>query len=43
MIIDDDVDITNLFKIFLECNEYNVDAYTNPLEASTTLEKIVTI
>ena len=33
MIIDDDIDITNLFKIFLECNEYNVDAYTNPLEA----------
>ena len=33
MIIDDDVDITNLFKIFLECNGYNVNAYTNPLDA----------
>ena len=33
MIIDDDIDITNLLKIFLECNEYNVDAYTNPFEA----------
>ena len=32
MIIDDDVDITNLFKIFLECNGYNIDAYTNPVE-----------
>ena len=32
MIIDDDKDITNLFKMFLECNGYNVDAYTNPLE-----------
>ena len=32
MIIDDDKDITNLFKIFLECNGYNVDAYTNPVE-----------
>jgi len=32
MIIDDDKDITNLFKMFLECNGYNVDAYTNPVE-----------
>ena len=30
MIIDDDVDINNLFKIFLECNGYDIDAYTNP-------------
>ena len=32
MIIDDDKDITNLFKMFLEYNGYNVDAYTNPVE-----------
>jgi DNA-binding response OmpR family regulator len=32
MIIDDDKDITNLFKIFLECNDYNVDAYTSPID-----------
>jgi DNA-binding response OmpR family regulator len=35
MIIDDDVDITNLFEIYLESNGYNVDAYTNPLDAYT--------
>ena len=39
MVLDDDVDITNLFKIFLECNGYNVDAYTNPLEAINNFEK----
>src|SRR5687768_15463677 len=33
MIIDDDVDITNLFSIFLEHNGYSVDAYTNAVEA----------
>ena len=33
MIIDDDEDINNLFKIFLEYNGYIVNAYTNPLEA----------
>ena len=33
MIIDDDKDINNLFKIFLEYNGYIVNAYTNPLEA----------
>ena len=33
MIIDDDIDITNLFSTFLEYNGYIVDAYTNPLEA----------
>ena len=39
MIIDDDVDITNLFKIFLECNEYNVDAYTNPIDGIKNFRK----
>ena len=33
LIIDDDYDIANLFAIFLEYNGYNVDAYTNPIEA----------
>ena len=39
MIIDDDKDITNLFKMFLECNGYNVDAYTNPVEGIQNLRK----
>lgn len=38
MIIDDDIDITNLFKIYLESNGYNVNAYTNPLDAFHRLE-----
>ena len=33
LIIDDDEDINNLFKIYLEHDGYNVFAYTNPLEA----------
>jgi DNA-binding response OmpR family regulator len=39
MIIDDDVDITNLFKIFLESNGYIVDAYTNPIKALNNFRK----
>ena len=39
MIIDDDIDITNLFKIFLECNGYNIDAYTNPIEGIQNIRK----
>jgi len=39
MIIDDDVDITNLFSIFLEYNGYSVDAYTNPMEAINNFRK----
>jgi DNA-binding response OmpR family regulator len=39
MIIDDDVDITNLFEIYLESNGYNVDAYTNPVEAFNNFRK----
>jgi two-component system response regulator VanR len=39
MIIDDDVDITNLFKIFLECNGYNVEAYTSPIEGIKNFRK----
>jgi DNA-binding response OmpR family regulator len=39
MIIDDDKDITDLFSIFLESNGYNVDAYTNPIEAINNFRK----
>ncbi|MGI0051709.1 MAG: response regulator, partial [Nitrososphaeraceae archaeon] len=39
MIIEDDVDITNLFEIYLESNGYNVDAYTNPLDAFHNFRK----
>ena len=39
MVIDDDIDITNLFKIFLESTGYNVDAYTNPLDAFHNFRK----
>ena len=39
MIIDDDKDITNLFSIFLEYNGYNVNAYTNPVEAFNNFRK----
>jgi len=39
MIIDDNKDITNLFKIFLECNGYSIDVYTNPLEAFNNFRK----
>ena len=39
MIIDDDEDINNLFKIFLEYNGYIIDAYTNPVEALNSFRK----
>jgi DNA-binding response OmpR family regulator len=39
MIIDDDHDIANLFKVFLENNGYNVDAYTNPIGALNNFRK----
>jgi DNA-binding response OmpR family regulator len=39
MIVDDDHDIANLFKLFLENNGYTVDAYTNPLEALNNFRK----
>jgi len=39
LIIYDDIDITNLFSIFLECNGYNIDAYTNPVEAFNNFRK----
>ena len=39
MIIDDDKDITDLFAIYLESNGYNINAYTNPLEAINNFRK----
>ena len=39
MIIDDDIDITNLFSIFLEHNGCSVNAYTNPVEAFNNFKK----
>jgi DNA-binding response OmpR family regulator len=39
MIVDDDYDIANLFKDFLELNGYNVDAYTNPIDALNNFKK----
>ena len=33
LIIDDDEDINNLFKGYLERNGFKVDAYTDPLNA----------
>jgi DNA-binding response OmpR family regulator len=33
LIIDDDPDINNLFKIFLEHDNFQVDAYTDPVDA----------
>ena len=33
MVIDDDYDINNLFKMFLERRGYRVDAFTDPIDA----------
>ena len=33
LIIDDDNDINNLFKIYLEHDDFQVDSYTNPIDA----------
>ena len=39
MIIDDDKDITDLFATYLESNGYNINAYTNPVEAINNFRK----
>jgi len=39
MIIDDDRDINNLFKIFLEHNGYSVNSYIDSVEALNYFEK----
>src|SRR5919112_5787305 len=33
LIIDDDRDLNNLFKIYLEHDDFQVDSYTNPVDA----------
>ena len=38
-IIDDDIDITNLFKLFLESNGYRVEAFTDPIKALNNFRK----
>ena len=39
LIIDDDEDITNLFKTFLEYDGYKVDAFTDPIDALYSFRK----
>ena len=39
MIIDDDEDTTNLFKIFLEFHGYEINAYTDSIEAFHNFRK----
>ena len=39
LIIDDDSDINNLFKIYLEHNGYSVNSYTDSIEALNYFEK----
>ena len=41
LIIDDDEDITNLFKTFLEYDGYNVDIFTDPIDALYSFRKNV--
>jgi DNA-binding response OmpR family regulator len=39
LIIDDDIDINNLFKLFLEYDGYSVDAFTDPIDALYSFRK----
>src|ERR671920_1087462 len=39
LIIDDDEDINNLFKLFLEYDGYIVDAFTDPIDALYSFRK----
>jgi DNA-binding response OmpR family regulator len=39
MLVDDDYDINNLFKLFLECDGYNIDAFTDPIDALFSFRK----
>jgi DNA-binding response OmpR family regulator len=41
LIVDDDEDLTNLFKTFLEYDGYKVDAFTNPIDALYSFRKNV--
>jgi hypothetical protein len=35
-VVDDDADVTSTFKMILEMNGFEVDAYTNPLSSNFT-------
>ncbi len=39
LVIDDDEDTNNLFKGYLESNDFKVDAYTDPLDALNYFKK----
>jgi DNA-binding response OmpR family regulator len=39
LVIDDDQDINNLFKIFLESQDYSVDSYTDAVDALNSFRK----
>ena len=39
LIVDDDEDIANLFKTFLEYDGYKVDAFTDPIDALYSFRK----
>ncbi len=39
LIIDDDEDISNLFKLFLEYDGYKVDSFTDPIDALYSFRK----
>lgn len=39
LIIDDDQDINNLFKIYLESQDYSVDSYTDAVDALNSFRK----
>jgi len=40
LIVDDDEDLTNLFKTFLEYDGYKVDAFTDPIDALYSFRKM---
>jgi DNA-binding response OmpR family regulator len=41
LIVDDDEDINNLFKLFLEYDGFKVDAFTDPIDALYSFRKDV--
>ena len=41
LIIDDDRDITHLFKIYLEYDDFYIETYTNPIDALYYLRKCI--
>ncbi|HJU59014.1 MAG TPA: hypothetical protein VJ583_04645 [Nitrososphaeraceae archaeon] len=43
LIVDNDKDITNLFKTFLEYDGYKVDAFTDPIDALYSFRKMYMI